>query len=160
MAGINRVGHVVLYVSDVDAAIEFYRGKVGMELVRYNEERGLAFMSFGTQHHDLGLFRVRGEPDRGHLGLSHIAFVISGGTEELREVHDRLAGKGVEILQKIDYGYTQSFYINDPDGNRVEIYCDLKAPLEGKQFLAERPGSGQPFEFAAVPEGVTATRPA
>ena len=149
MAGINRVGHVVLYVSDVDEAVEFYRDKVGMELVRYNEERGLAFMSFGTQHHDLGLFRVRGEPTKGRLGLSHIAFVINGGSAELQEVHDRLARNGVEILEKIDYGYTHSFYINDPDGNRVEIYCDLKAPLEGKQFLAERPGSGKPFEFAA-----------
>ena len=65
------------------------------------------------------------------------------------ELHDRLAGKGVEILEKIDYGYTRSFYFNDPDGNRVEVYCDLKAPLESKRFLAERPGSGQPFEFAA-----------
>lgn len=149
MAGINRVGHVVLYVSDVDEAIEFYRDKVGMELVRYNAERGLAFMSFGTQHHDLGLFRVRGEPTKGRLGLSHIAFVINGGSAELEEVHDRLAGEGVEILEKIDYGYTRSFYFNDPDGNRVEVYCDLKAPLESKRFLAERPGSGQPFEFAA-----------
>ena len=149
MAGFNRVGHVVLYVSDVDEAVEFYRDKVGMELVRYNAERGLAFMSFGTQHHDLGLFRVRGEPTKGRLGLSHIAFVINGGTAELEEVHDRLAGKGVEILEKIDYGYTRSFYFNDPDGNRVEAYCDLKSPLESKRFLAERPGSGQPFEFAA-----------
>ena len=155
MAGINRVGHVVLYVSDVDEAVEFYRDKVGMELVRHNAERGLAFMSFGTQHHDLGLFRVRGEPaitserTRGGLGLSHIAFVINGGSAELEEVHDRLAGNGVEILEKIDYGYTRSFYFNDPDGNRVEVYCDLKAPLEGKRFLAERPGSGKPFEFAA-----------
>ncbi len=160
MAGITRVGHVVLYVSDVDTAIEFYRDKVGMELVRYDQEHGLAFMSFGTQHHDLGLFRVRGEPTKGHLGLSHIAFVISGGAEELRQVHDRLAEKGVEILEKIDYGYTNSFYVDDPDGNRVEIYCDLQAPLEGKKFLAERPGSGQPFEFADVLDGVTATRPA
>lgn len=31
----------------------------------------------------------------------------------------------------------------------VEVYCDLKAPLESKRFLAERPGSGKPFEFAA-----------
>ena len=150
MAGINRVGHIVLYVSDVDRAVEFYGDKVGMEIVRYDRERGLAFMSFGMQHHDLGLFRVRGEPTKGNLGLSHIAFVINGGTEELQEVHERLAGNGVEILEKIDYGYTRSFYFNDPDGNRVEIYCDLKAPLEGKRFLAERPGSGQPFEFAAV----------
>jgi len=150
MAGINRVGHVVLYVSDVDKAMEFYRDKVGMELVRYDRERGLAFMSFGLQHHDLGLFRVRGEPTKGNLGLSHIAFVINGGTEELQEIHDRLVSRGVQVLEKIDYGYTRSFYFNDSAGNRVEIYCDLKAPLESKQFLAERPGSGKPFEFAAV----------
>ncbi len=150
MAGINRVGHVVLYVSDVDESVAFYRDKVGMELVRYNGERGLAFMSFGLQHHDIGLFRVRGEATRGNLGLSHIAMVINGGTDELRQLHDKLVEDGVEVVEAIDYGYTRSIYFNDPDGNRLEMYCDLMAPLESKKVLAERPGEGKPFSFEAV----------
>ena len=113
MARIDCVGHTVLIVSDVAVAVEFYRDKVGMQAVRWDEVPA-AFMSFGRQHHDIALFGVRGEPSRGTLGLSHVAFVIEGGTEELKELHDGFVERGIEIVQKIDYGYTRSIYFNDP----------------------------------------------
>jgi catechol 2,3-dioxygenase-like lactoylglutathione lyase family enzyme len=56
MARIERVGHTVLYVSDVAKAVDFYRDKLGMEDVRWQERPG-AFMSFGRQHHDIGSSR-------------------------------------------------------------------------------------------------------
>ncbi|HIC70105.1 MAG TPA: VOC family protein, partial [Candidatus Latescibacteria bacterium] len=43
MPRIERVGHTVLYVSDVDRAVAFYRDKLGMETVRHDEKDGLAF---------------------------------------------------------------------------------------------------------------------
>lgn len=149
MARIERVGHTVLYVSDVAKAVEFYRDKIGMEVTRWNGPPG-AFMSFGRQHHDIGLFKVRGEPTRGTLGLSHIAFVIEGSTEELKEMYDGLVERGVDIIEKTDYGYTRSLYMNDPDGNRVEIYCDLLEPLTSKRFLQNREGRGMSFEWDEV----------
>jgi catechol-2,3-dioxygenase len=151
MARIDRVGHTVLYVSDVAKAVEFYRDRLGMEVVRWAERPG-AFMSFGRQHHDIGLFdgNMKGELSRGTLGLSHIAFVIEGGTEELKEIYDDLLIRGVDVIEKIDYGYTRSMYMNDPDGNRIEIYCELLEPLAGKRFLAERDGTGKHFEWDDV----------
>ncbi len=148
MAGINRVGHVVLFFEDIDRATAFYRDKIGMEVVRASPQR--VFMSFGDYHHNLALFQVRGEPTRGNLGLAHVAFVISGGIDELREVHDRLVAEGVEILEKVDHGFIRSFRFKDPEGNNLEIYCEAKAPLEGKKFLAENPGYARPFEFQAA----------
>ena len=124
MAKISRVGHVVLYVSDVEAAVGFYRDALGMEVVRHDTERGMAFMSFGTQHHDIGLFRVKGEETRGTLGLAHIAMVIEGGMEELEELHGRLVSYGAEMGNLTDRGLTKSVYFRDPDGNRLEIYFD------------------------------------
>lgn len=149
MARIERVGHTVLYVSDVARSVEFYRDKLGMEVTKWPESPG-AFMSFGRQHHDIALFKVRGEPTRGTLGLSHVAFVIEGGTEELKELHDELESRGVEILQKIDYGYTRSFYLSDPDGNRIELYCELLEPVAAKRYLASRSSSGMGFEWDQV----------
>ncbi|MCH2532233.1 MAG: VOC family protein [Dehalococcoidia bacterium] len=149
MPRIERVGHTVLNVSDVATAVEFYRDKLGMEVTRWEENPG-AFMSFGRQHHDIGLFKARGEHTRGTLGLGHVAFVIEGGTEELKAIHDDLVSKGVEILPMIDYGYTRSFYINDPDGNRIEIYCELLEPLSAKKFMINREGKGKVFEWDEV----------
>lgn len=158
MPRIERVGHTVLSVSDVARAVEFYRDKLGMEVTRWEENPG-AFMSFGRQHHDIGLFAAKGEHTRGNLGLGHVAFVIEGGTEELKEIHDDLVGKGVEILPKIDYGYTRSIYLNDPDGNRIEIYCELLEPLSAKKFMTNRQGKGVVFEWSDVLDDSGATEP-
>ena len=150
MAAINRVGHVVLYVSDVQAAVDFYRDALGMETVRYDAERGMAFMSFGTQHHDIGLFKVRGEETKGNLGLGHIAFTINGGIKELEELHGRLVSNGAEVRSLTDHGMTKSVYFQDPDGNRLEIYFDTMSQEEGKRFLSDRPGRGAEFTFEEV----------
>jgi catechol-2,3-dioxygenase len=47
MARINKVGHVVLNVKDVDASIQFYTKALGMEVMRLREGNA-AFLSFGT----------------------------------------------------------------------------------------------------------------
>ena len=140
MARIQRVGHIVLRVTDVDQAEAFYRDALGMETVRRSPSA--AFMSFGTQHHDIGLFSVNGEPTRGNAGLGHVALVVDGGMPELQELHQRLVDHGVEIASLTDHGMTKSVYFDDPDGNRLEIYVDLMTPEEGKQFLSERVGGG------------------
>ena len=140
MARIGRVGHVVLRVTDVAQAEAFYRDALGMETVRRSD--GAAFMSFGTQHHDIGLFSVRGEATRGNVGLGHVALVVDGGMPELEILHHRLVDNNVEVVSLTDHGMTKSVYFNDPDGNRLEIYVDVMTPEEGKRFLAERVGGG------------------
>ena len=76
MARVNKVGHVVLNVADVDNSIEFYTEALGMELMSKNE-RGMAFLSFGSQHHDIALFPAPVEAERGTLGLNHIALRVT-----------------------------------------------------------------------------------
>ena len=150
MARIKRVGHVVLHVSDLDVAVRFYSGVLGMEVVRHDPDRGMALMSFGTLHHDVGLFRVHGEETRGNLGLGHVGLSIDGGMNELKDMHDQLVGGGVDIDSLTDYGMVKSLNFHDPDGNGLEIYCDVMEPEEGKRFLSEgshRPG---PFTFEEV----------
>ena len=161
MPRVERVGHIVLYVSDVARAVEFYRDGLGMEVVRWQERPG-AFMSWGRQHHDIGLFQASSEaPEhvRGQVGLSHLAFVIEGGTEELKALHDGMVARGVEFVEKIDYGYTRSLYCYDPDGNRIEIYCELLEPLSAKRFLATRSGQGKLFEWDDVLDAEGHTTP-
>ncbi len=144
---IERVGHVVLMVSDVDKSVDFYRNVLGMELVRYVPDLRHAFMSFGRQHHDIGLFEVKTEPTRGSIGLSHVALVIRGGYDELVKHYEHAKAQGAEMAGAMDYGMTKGFYVKDPDGHRIEVYCDLMEPAVGKKFLAERPAPGKPFSF-------------
>ena len=156
MAYVDRIGHVVLRIADVDRAVTFYRDMLGMEAVRYDSAAGMAFMSFGKQHHDIGLFRVKGEESRGSLGLGHIAMVVDGDLTDLRELHDRLVANGTHV-HLTDHGMTKSVYFEDPDGNRLELFVDSMSQEEGKRYLAERQGRGDgTFTFDDVPTPATA----
>ena len=140
MAGIDRVGHVVLWVSDVAREVAFYHDVLGMEIVNHDVATGEAFLSFGAQHHDLALFRGEGDGTHGTRGLEHIAFHVTGGIDDLRDMHARLRAAGVAIERTSDHGMTVSVYFRDPEGNRLEVYTDSMAEAEGLQFMRDHGG--------------------
>ena len=152
MTHINKIAHVVLYVSDVSEAMIFYHDVLDMEIVRYDSEAGMAFMSFGTQHHDIGLFRVRDEATRGNLGLAHVAMVVDGDLADLKVMHDKLLTNGTDV-RLADHGMTKSVYFKDPDGNGLELFTEVMTQEEGKQYLAGRSGRGaETFNFDDIEE--------
>ena len=149
MARVNKVGHVVLNVKEVDASIKFYTEALGMELMSKNE-RGMAFLSFGSQHHDIALFPAPVEAERGTLGLNHIAMQIEGGELELRELYGNLVKAGAQVDHTSDHGLTHSVYFQDPDGNHLEIFCEMMSPEEGVQFMKDSRGYGKPLELEPI----------
>ena len=153
MAKINRVGHVVLSVRDFDASVKFYSDVLGMEVVAARPERRQAFLSFGTQHHDIALFGAAEEAERGKLGMNHMALQIEGGLDELNELYQRLLDGGAEIDHLTDHGMTKSVYFLDPDGNKLEIYCDTMAPEDGKEYIRNTGGRGGPLVLEGVKTG-------
>jgi catechol-2,3-dioxygenase len=134
MARINRVGHVVLHVKDVEACVKFYTEALGMEVMRLREGNA-AFLSFGTQHHDIALFKAPEGAAMGALGLHHIAFQIDGGDTELRQLYGRLVQHGARIDHTTDHGMTHSVYFFDPEGNRLEIFCEMMDPEAGREHM-------------------------
>lgn len=147
MAKVNKVGHVVLNVHDLDASIKFYTEALGMEVMAHNRERHAAFLSFGTQHHDIALFRAPEGAERGELGLNHIAMQIEGGEAELRQLYGRVLNAGARIDHTTDHGLTRSVYFFDPDGNRLEIFCEMMEPEEGLKFMRESRAFSRPLEI-------------
>src|SRR5215831_16538920 len=126
MAKINKVGHVVLNVRDVNASVVFYTEALGMEIMTHNPERQMAFLSFGTQHHD-------------------IALQIDGGEEELKQLYGRLLKVGAQIDRTTEHSTTLSVYFFDPDGNRLEIFAEKMSPEEGRRVLREGGGTNKPL---------------
>ena len=136
MARINKVGHVVLNVKDVEASVRFYTEALGMEVMRLRDNNA-AFLSFGTQHHDIALFKAPEGAEMGQLGLNHIAFQIVGGEAELRHLYGRLVQYGAKVDYTTDHGMTHSVYFFDPDGNRLEIFCEMMDPEAGRKHMRE-----------------------
>ena len=48
-----------------------------------------------------------------------------GCFEELRDAQRELQAMGVPIEATVEHNVTRSLYFHDPDGNRVELYCDM-----------------------------------
>jgi catechol 2,3-dioxygenase len=152
MARIRRLQHAVFNCLDVEASVKFYTEALGMEVVSYDPERKMAFLSFGSEHHNIALFQISpagGRPQPQQVGLNHLALEIEGGEEELRALHARLTGQGVRIDRLTDHVMTRSVYFFDPDGNRLEIFCDLM-PDDGKQWLHDHGGVAKPWTLEPV----------
>jgi catechol 2,3-dioxygenase len=121
-----RVGHIHLKVSDLDRAVAFYRDVLGFELqARMGDEA--AFLAAGGYHHHVGLntWQSRGgsPPPPGTTGLFHSAFLYPT-RESLARAVRQVIDAGIELTGASDHGVSEAIYLNDPDGNGVELYWD------------------------------------
>lgn len=125
---VKHVGHVVLKVRDIERSARFYRDVLGLkEVARANFGRPMAFFSTGENHHDVALLEVGPEaplPQPGEVGLYHVALVIGTTLDELRAAKAHLEAHGYTRLRLTDHKVTQSIYLDDPDGNGVELYVN------------------------------------
>jgi catechol 2,3-dioxygenase len=126
---IEGVGHVVLKVSDVERSLGFYRDVLGLsEVARMSiGDAPMVFLSTGSNHHDVALLEVGPDarrPDRSDIGLFHVALKIGDDLDTLREAKVHLEERGVEIAMLADHTVSQSIYLNDPDGNQIELFVD------------------------------------
>src|ERR671931_934663 len=135
MAKIKKVGHVVLGVRDPQRSITFYTEALGMEVVNVLEELQMAFFSCGERDHDIAVIKVPDDQPVGSAGLSHTALQIEGGEAELRELYQRLKDHGVKVDFTADHFLSKSVYFFDPDGNRLEIFCECMEMAAAKHYL-------------------------
>jgi catechol 2,3-dioxygenase len=122
----RKLGHIVLKVRDARASRDFYTRTLGLKVAHEDLDRGAVFLSFGEQHHDLALFELAtGEaPHAAQPGLHHTAWQL-GSFEELQAAYRELRALGIAVESTIEHNVTRSVYFPDPDGNRVELYCDM-----------------------------------
>ena len=121
-----RIGHVHLKVADLDRALAFYHGVLGFEVMLRMGSQA-AFLSAGGYHHHIGLntWESAGgqQPPPGTTGLYHLAIVYPTRAE-LADALRRLLGAGVPLSGASDHGVSEALYLDDPDGNGVELYWD------------------------------------
>jgi len=145
---VQELGHIVLYVKDLDASRRFYRDVLGWkEIVR---GRGAAAYSSGRTHHELLLIQVGREaapiPAKPRVGLYHFGLKIGESDDVLRAAIARLREAEVPIVGMSDHGVTHSVYLLDPDGNEVEIYIDVQ-PAQWRENPTEVPMYTRPLRI-------------
>lgn len=121
-----RIGHVHLKVANLDRALAFYQGVLGLELTqRFGSQA--AFLSAGGYHHHIGLNTwesLNGEqPALGTTGLYHVALLYPTRAA-LGDALQRLINADIPLDGAADHGVSEALYLRDPDGNGVELYWD------------------------------------
>lgn len=122
----TRIGHVHLKVSDLQRSLNFYCGVLGFELTTmYGTEA--AFISAGGYHHHIGLntwySKNSPKPDVHSPGLFHTA-ILYPTRKDLAAIFDRVRAANYPFTGFADHGVSEALYLDDPDGNGVELYWD------------------------------------
>ena len=122
----TRIGHVHLKVADLDRALGFYCGVLGLGLTQRYGERA-AFVAAGGYHHHIGLNTwdsLGGSPPApGTTGLYHLALLYPTRAA-LADALRRVEAAGIRLDGASDHGVSEALYLRDPDGNGVELYRD------------------------------------
>lgn len=122
----TRIGHVHLKVADLQRALDFYAGVLGFELQqKYGTQA--AFISAGGYHHHIGLntWHSKNQPPApGNApGLYHTA-ILYPTRKDLANILKRLIEVQYPLTGMSDHGVSEAIYLDDPDGNGVELYWD------------------------------------
>jgi catechol 2,3-dioxygenase len=123
---IKKVGHVVLKCRDLEKARQFYCDVLGMQLAKFDPNRGM-FLRFDDYHHDIAIFKTGPDadpPKDNQVGLVHVALVVDS-LDTVKAWYARLKALGVPIVGTADHAVSNSMYFKDPEGNTLEIYCDV-----------------------------------
>jgi catechol 2,3-dioxygenase len=123
----TSIGHVHLQVTDLNRALGFYRDLLGFEVMLLAGGQA-AFLSAGGYHHHIGLntwhsLGGRPAPREGVAGLYHAA-ILYATRAELATIVKRLIQAGYPLRGASDHGVSEAIYLDDPDGNGLELYWD------------------------------------
>jgi len=141
--------HVALYVRDPEASGRWYAEVLGMEEVA--REPRWVFMSFGQKHHDVALIKAQTPAEIGTIGLQHYGLEIDGDLTELRRLYGMLLRRQVPIVKITDHKAGIGVYFTDPDGNRLEFFCETASnDAHGKALMTEYGAASDPIQLEPI----------
>jgi catechol 2,3-dioxygenase len=127
----TRIGHVHLKVANIQRALDFYQKLLGFSLVTTYGDQAV-FISAGGYHHHIGLntWHSKDAPPakKEGVGLYHTA-ILYPTRKDLAMIFDRLRKANYPMTGASDHGVSEALYLNDPDGNGVELYWDRPKEL-------------------------------
>lgn len=137
-----RIDHVVLRVQDLARSERFFVEVIGCRVERRREDRGLLHLRAGASQIDLvsvaGPLGQRGGAAAGETGrnVDHVCLRIAPFDEAALLAHLAAHGAPVLSVAKANFGAEgtgPSIYVQDPDGNAIELKgpADASGPAMG-----------------------------
>jgi catechol 2,3-dioxygenase len=156
------IGAVCLVVADLERSVRFYTGPIGLR----DQGRDGDAVALGADGRTplLLLTEERGAapPPEGTTGLYHFA-ILTPSREELGRSLLRLVEADYPLSGASDHLVSEALYLDDPDGNGIEIYRDRPAEEWPRSGTGVRMGNA-PLDLEgllrAAGEGAPALDPA
>jgi len=126
---VQKIGHVVLNVADLERSLNFYVGVLGFRISDIYPDSvvpgGMAFMRCNPDHHGVALVGAASKQTK-NSGMHHMAFEVASLDEVFRS-REHLRRHGVEIVYegRRRAGCQIAVEFLDPDGHHLEIYWGL-----------------------------------
>ncbi|WP_300679627.1 VOC family protein [Nocardioides sp.] len=141
---IAELGHVGLWVDDLDLMRTFYTDLMGLTVTDEDLDLGMVFLSARpeVEHHELVLARGRRTTTETKL-IQQVSFRVDS-VESLLEFHHAFQAAGVTVQQEVTHGNAYGIYFWDPEGNRVEVYH--RVPVDVRQPFRKDLNLDQPVE--------------
>jgi len=120
--GLRRLQHLVLWVSDVEQSVRFYRDVLGFEVKTQHPTAAFLKIPGTPDDHHLGLFEQTGvpRPDEHVARMYHSAWEV-GDITDLMRARQRLV-EARALVGSSNHGVSLSLYAKDPDGLEFEIF--------------------------------------
>ena len=115
------LAEAVLNVKDLARQTAFYTQILGLEMLSQSEEEVL--LGAGGKPLVHLIQTVRTEAVKASYGLYHMAILLPS-REDLADVFKHMAELKVPFVGAADHGYSEALYLEDPEGNGIELYRD------------------------------------
>lgn len=121
---VMSISKVYLLIKDMNRSLFFYHQVLGLNILSHNDKEVL----LGTPHHELVHLTedIHALPQSITLGLYHFALLLPNKIELARMIY-RLKEMKYPVTGASDHGVSEAVYLDDPDGNGIEIYVDREA---------------------------------
>ena len=112
-------GAVMLYVNDLQKVSHYYQNVIGLQRITQSENQ----ISLGVDQTTLLHLVATERPRRQTYGLYHIALLVPK-RQDLGNFLQHLINLRAPIVGAADHGYSEAMYLEDPEGNGIEVYVD------------------------------------
>jgi len=157
--GLGKIGHVALYVADLERSARFYINVLGFRISDiYDDEMmpgGAIFLRCNPDHHGIALFKATAGNQAG-AGLHHMAFEVATLDEVVRaRAHLRHHNVPIDFDGRRRAGVQIAVEFRDPDGHRLEIYWGIDQIEAGGEVRPAHEWKGASTLEAAIADPVS-----
>jgi len=118
-----RLSHVGIYVTDLAKMKDFYTGVLGFVVSDAAPDGRITFLSRNpSDHHQVVLVPGR-KTELDTPMVQQISFNV-GTLANVQRAFRKVRGAGCQGLRPVSHGNAWSIYFQDPEGNRIEMFCD------------------------------------